>query len=184
MADYETKLRPTPWGSSPYVWYDQTVTGVDQLLYTSPDWLNFAQYFTLVSARVVLTTDATVANRFVHLQHKLYPHSSGLIVPSNFKTDAIAASSSKVTIIGDFYLDGAGASFGFDFAWGIGKDLIFANGEFLVIFLVDTGKAGDTLRVVSLWRYRNWDWNLPTGMPGADAFYPSRLVSPAMMNRA
>jgi hypothetical protein len=155
MADYEVTLKPiTNRTKAPIALTDPIViTGVDTYAIIAGWWFDIPNCWELIALRMVLTTDATVANR--NILAKFAPNGSNIV--QQLTGDDVAASTTvshyvnKMTYKGD---------------WNVGTNAGFSNegillhGDGRVTISVDTGKAGDTLSIRSQWKWKNWDYGM------------------------
>jgi len=132
-----------------------TIIGTD-LLDVKAGWnLEVPNTWTLQHLKAVLTTDATVANRYIRVTHvvdsvSLNAWSSAAITASSTSNMAFVRENTPVANVSpeaSKYL-------------GLGADSYLIQGNDYIRIDVNTGKAGDTLEIICLMRWRNWDYGL------------------------
>ena len=151
MAVYEYTLKAiTDRRKAPYYQYSKTIAGTDELKIYAGSLFDVPNVWEIAAARLVLTTDATVANRFLQLRQV-----TSISTLFDAKGDAVAASSAVTHLFVPISTESATITA----AWcGIARDfcLIQGDGEYVYV-TVDTGKPGDTVTCRLLFRWKNWE---------------------------
>lgn len=162
MANYDLTLGPILTKRfSPFVHIPlKIIAGTDQYTIKAGYNLEVPNHWTLHFCSIVLSTDATVANRYI----AAYCIDEQVGTSYSYRSEAVAASS-----IGYFFLYPEGVA---QKCQVESKPVADANyiplndwsylmqGDQKFRVLIYDGKAGDTVQVRAAFRWRNWDLNL------------------------
>jgi len=136
--------------AAPFREVKQIMTGEDTFYVYAGKWYDVPCCWELVTGRITLTTDATVANRNVHVRQL-----SGLGTVEENHGDDQAAS-----LVVTYQMSPLRYASGFVTAPFQGIDrfshLIWDEGRALWI-VTDTGKAGDSIECRFIFRFLNWE---------------------------
>lgn len=158
---------------SPFHGYRHVMAGSDTLTIRSGKWYEVPNVYELVSCRLQLVCDATVANRYIGVQQLL---GGGSTTDWIRTATAITASQSKVAMIDktSTYVSGGMNPYCDQFCGCNGKYLMPISGDDdSIIITITGGVAGDAIDMRFQFRWLNWE----LGMDPPSAF--TRFFNPA-----
>jgi len=139
----------------PYRHVDVTLNGADTLRVIAGTNINVPNVWSVISWWATLTTDATVANRYV----KIFQEIDG--VNANFFTSQAVTASSTKTYAGTPESSLTNLTrLSADGYMTLDKNTFLFGGDDSIFFDVVSGVAGDSVRVYILLLWRNWDLGL------------------------
>lgn len=152
---YELTLKPiTSKNRSPIFSHRQPImTGEDTFTIYAGYWYEVPNVWELISLRIELVTDATVANRKISIKH--IP--DGTFTNIELTGDNVAASTTKAHYLNKLAYKG---DWNVGMPAGVNNEAVIISGDGKILISCGTGKAGDTMDIRSQWKWKNWQYGM------------------------